>query len=83
METAFRMAAVTVRVALAVMDPAVIVIVVEPGARAVATFPTMVATPGLLDCHVPGIGAGVGLLEDIATAEKLTVMPTVATGDVC
>jgi hypothetical protein len=83
METALSLAAVTVRVAPAVMDPEVIVIVVEPGATAGATFPTMVATPGLLECHVPGIGVGVGLLEDVATAEKVTVMPTVATGAVC
>jgi len=56
------MAAVTVRVVLAVIDPTVIVIVVEPGAAAVATpvAGTMLATAGLLECHVPAIGAGVG-----------------------
>ncbi|SRR6266851_1320699 len=85
METAFKMAAVTVRVVLAVMDPEVIVIVVEPGATAVATpvAATMLATAGLLECHDPVIGAGVGLSEDIATAVKFTGIPTVATGAVC
>src|SRR6266704_3056776 len=85
METAFKMAAVTVRVVLAVMDPEVIVIVVEPGATAVAppVAGTMVATPGLLECHDPVIGAGVGLSEDIATAVKFTGIPTVATGAFC
>jgi len=83
METAFKTAAVTVRVVLAVMEPEVIVIVVEPGATAVATFAAMLATAGLLECHVPAIGAGVGLSEDIATAVKVTVIPTVATGAAC
>jgi hypothetical protein len=79
------MAAVTVRVVLAVMDPTVTVIVVEPGATAVATpvAGTMLATAGLLECHDPVIGAGVGLSEDIATAVKFTGIPTVATGAVC
>jgi hypothetical protein len=83
METAFKVAAVTVRVVLAVMEPEVIVMVVEPGATAVATFPTMLATAGLLECHDPAIGAGVGLSEEIATAVKVTVIPTVATGACC
>ena len=85
METAFKTAAVTVRVVLAVMEPEVTVIVVEPGATAVATpvARTIVATAGLLECQVPVIGAGVGLLEDIATAVKFTGIPTVATGAVC
>jgi hypothetical protein len=85
METAFKTAAVTVRVVLAVTDPAVIVIVVEPGATAVATpvAGTIVATPGLVEFHVPAIGAGVGPSEDIATEVKFTGIPTVATGAVC
>src|ERR1035437_6052360 len=55
-ETALRAAAVTTSVALAVCDPEMTVMVVEPGAAAVATpvEGSIVATAALLECHPSG-----------------------------
>src|SRR6267154_2495089 len=81
MAMAFRVAAVTVKVALPVWGPEVTVMVVEPGATAVAVAPTIVATAGLEELHTAPTGRGpVDWSEKVARAVKLTVSAIVATG---
>jgi len=60
-ETELRVAAVTVRVALAEMDPEVTVMVVEPMFAAVNRLPTLVATDELLAAQTGAVSAGVDI----------------------